>query len=1727
MNRSQKPAPIIHLVPENIQFSLFTAQDIKKLCIMKIVTPLTLDALGHPLPGGLYDPRLGPLSDKSPPCGTCNKTMTNCPGHFGYIELPFALHVKDCMTLQMKLLNGGRVTEALDVATRISQLIAEFGDYQHIPPDQMHHIIKYETLANETLGELDGKYDLSQNTEFIRNDLLSQLLKEASVGKQCQFCKSEINKVQVLKNRIIVSTRRSSGVTVLESKYMNPEESRAHMKKIWRAEKEFLQQFISVLTDIEGENPTDALYMDIIPVPPPCVRPMNMLGDRFMEHKQTIAYKTVLQNVILLKAIIQVVQKKGDQNSLSSGEAKAAYSYARGNTPVEKLNYAWEELQNDVDCLVDRESTNGRESEGLKQIIEKKEGIIRMNMMGKRVNYSARSVITPDPNLNIDEIGVPEEFAKKLTYPVAVTPWNVEELRKMIMNGPNVHPGAVMVEYDGMMKRINPNNITQQKSILKCLLTPDDKGKSLHNVKRVYRHLCNGDILLLNRQPTLHKPSIMAHKARILKGEKTFRLHYANCKAYNADFDGDEMNAHFPQNEVARSEGYNIVNVSNQYLVPKDGTPLSGLIQDHMIAGVRLSLRGRFFNKVDYQQLVFQALGDKTSQIVLLPPAIMKPKRLWSGKQILSTVIINIIPAGRERINLTATAKIPSKAWQTGKARNWKAGGAPFENANTMSEAEVIIRGGELLVGILDKMHYGATPYGLVHCIYEWEIWGIRWEIWGKRVGNVRKSLGKTCLPIPDNLDAPFQLYGDSCATKLLSSFGKLFMSFLQQEGFTLGVHDILTVKRADRKRSEIIRKSREIGQEVVTTALDLPLDTPPERVVEVIEETNATNPKIRATIDRHYKSALDSYTNDINKACLPAGLVCKFPHNNLQLMVMSGAKGSTVNTMQISCLLGQIELEGKRPPVMISGKSLPSFPAFEFSPRAGGIHRRQVHDRDTAAGVLLPLHGWEGGENHWEIGLIDTAVKTSRSGYLQRCLIKHLEGLHVGYDMTVRNSDKSVIQFLYGEDGMDISKAQFFNEKQLQFLSEEHQGSCAGRRTERAEERRGVQRCESSPEESARVERNVRGPPETQTQESLYCVLQRVKDESQGFDKWQQEKRFSSCGGAWTQKPSKRITKMQKLCVEKCRPCPDPTHSVYQPDSHFGSINERLEKLMDGYQQRVKLKRKKEFEGTMKLKAMQSMCAPGEPVGLLAAQITFCRFQSIGEPSTQMTLNTFHFAGRGEMNVTLGIPRLREILMMASKNIKTPSMEIPFLDVPDLENRAERLRRMLTRVCVADVLEKIEVDVELQLQPVRQHKYTLRFEFLPEKCYRKDYHVKPREIVQYMKRKFFGEMFQAILRFAKVKTNLVTIGGEQKKRRNANNDGDDNGGEEDQDKDATGGADDPSSSEDEIEDEEDAKVTNKFKDVREAQEPEAEEKEESDEDEAEGGDQSKQDRKQRIEDEVMSDDENAEGGNKSASRKLEPAAEEENTSGEDSSEGQTEPAKGNKSKRKVDSEAGMHRLAEDFRVDEKKFMWCEISFALPLTFKKTGFVRAPEGSRCEIGDVADDEHKARHNLHEKRRVDLENGRDKHSVCTSQEMFKYHGLLDIDKLYCNDIHKVAQTYGIEAASKIIVKEVKDVFNVYGIKVDPRHLSLIADYMTFSGSFEPLSRKGMESSASPLQQISFESSLTFLRNSTIRDAKPRSCCVKKDDLHNPSSALMIGRPCSTGTGCFSLRYANPL
>lgn len=139
------------------------------------------------------------------------------------------------------------------------------------------------------------------------------------------------------------------------------------------------------------------------------------------------------------------------------------------------------------------------------------------------------------------------------------------------------------------------------------------------------------------------------------------------------------------------------------------------------------------------------------------------------------------------------------------------------------------------------------------------------------------------------------------------------------------------------------------------------------------------------------------------------------------------------------------------------------------------------------------------------------------------------------------------------------------------------------------------------------------------------------------------------------------------------------------------------------------------------------------------------------------MTLNTFHFAGRGEMNVTLGIPRLREILMMASKNIKTPSMEIPFKkSVPNLARQSNKVRLKLTKCCVSDVLERIKIERKLKHQPKRELEYGITVEYLPHRCYKNEFGVQPKDVLAKTETVFFKELFREIKRAAKATGSVV-----------------------------------------------------------------------------------------------------------------------------------------------------------------------------------------------------------------------------------------------------------------------------------------------------------------------------------------------------------------------------------
>ncbi|CAG5085409.1 Similar to Polr1a: DNA-directed RNA polymerase I subunit RPA1 (Mus musculus) [Cotesia congregata] len=1701
MNRIKSQISPKHLDPSALTLSMYTTEEIKKMSELKIVTPLTFNILGHSITGGVYDSRLGPISFESEPCGTCSYTFTQCEGHFGHIELPvpvinplfyatisslLRISCSLCHTLQMssldKLVLEGRhrmicmgfYSELEELEQELKFLIDEkktngvlsLGEIVALR-EVMDRFIENRRPKSSSSDQGPTVFSKNINLQWIRYiDGALKLAKDnlqkkshGESGKMCLYCTRKLPKIKVTKNKFIMQIlSEDTGVTNYVNAPVTPDKCRELLRNLWKQEEVILRALIPVLSTVKTTFPTDIFFLEVVSVIPPRARPINKLKNQIIEHPQNQAYKSILSDCLVIKNIIKVVQD-GDTRNLPQ-EGVQVYKDVRGTSAIEKLHNAWQILQANVDHLMDRDMTKTNDSancEGFKQIIEKKAGVIRMHMMGKRVNFAARSVITPDPNINIDEIGIPEVFARKLSYPVAVTPWNVTELRQMVINGPDVHPGAMLIEGgNGWIQRLSATDPIQRKAIAKRLLSSNKDDDLVNSIKIVHRHLQNGDIMLLNRQPTLHKPSIMAHKARILKGEQTLRLHYSNCKAYNADFDGDEMNAHLPQNEVGRSEGYNLAGVSHQYLVPKDGTPLGGLIQDHVIGGVRLTLRGTFLIKNDYLNLVYSALSDSVGKVKLLPPTILKPVYLWTGKQVVSTVIINLIPQGKALINLNSKNKISPQAWINQPPRAWKCG-EQFKDEKTMSEAEVILRGGELLCGIIEKTHYGATPYGLIHCVYE--------------------------------------LYGGECSIRMLSSFGRLFQYFLTLKGFTLGVKDILVVSSGDKKREKAKLEGRLVGQQVQKEVLELPEEIPYEEIKHKMDISYITNPKFRAQVDHKYKIALHPVTDRINSVTLKNGLLKKFPGNNLQFMVQTGAKGSDVNRLQISGLCGQIELEGKRPPLNVNGQGLPCFKEYDPSPRAGGYV-----DARFMTGIQPPeffFHCMAGRE-----GLIDTAVKTSRSGYLQRCLIKHLEGLAVHYDGTIRDSDGSLIQFLYGEDGEDILKCQFLNSSQMDFLVDNKNAIL--------DKKLVVQLKDDN--EYSHIMKRVKKIRKWRTKNGSEIKRERTSPfarfSADNIESVSKKNKIDPASGRskvtlalikkWQQCDEKEKNKYEKQCVR----CPEPIIAEKRQDLDYGVLSERLESLIDDYKKSKNSKKisYEDLRDMMCLKLMKTLCPAGEPVGLLAAQ-------SIGEPSTQMTLNTFHFAGRGDMNVTLGIPRLREILMMASRNIKTPSMEIPFLKgLKNVEKAANRVKAKLTRCTMADILKDIRIEREMVLKPSRRLEYKFTVEFLHRKHYKNDFCLTAKEVLARSEALFVKELVRQINKAAK-KTgiNLIEDGDKRSKKKkeayddsvldgNLDDDDDDDNvnvkpkSQKKHDGEAHESSDEEDAGANDAETAEMAKKKKRHTDTEEYEEdPEADEAPEPDAEEIFSD----------VEDDAM-DKKDGETDDESENDVLTP----------EMLNSRLEAAETRKNIVLAQSNWGL-----EYNFDVTKYHWFTFKFWLPLDLIKLDM---PTILRETTERVVLWETPAI-----KRAFTFENNGEiflKTDGLNIIEMAKYVDILDLNRLYTNDIYGISQTYGIEAANRVIVKEVTEVFKMYGITVDPRHLSLIADYMTYEGSYQPLSRRGMESSASPLQQMTFESSVAFLKTATVR--------AKTDNLMAPSGRLMLGQPCKSGTGCFDLLFKFP-
>lgn len=841
-----------------INFGLMSPEDIRKMSVTKIVTPDTYDEDGYPIENGLMDPRLGVI-DPSLKCRSCGSKGGDCQGHFGSINLARpVIHVGFADTIH-KILRS-----TCHSCGRILLTASEIADYK-------------------------DKIEYLMNNEDSLTNIIKDIYTVARRDK-CPHCEEEQEDVKIDKP-----------VSIVEGNYkLTPSEVRERLEIIPDEDALLL-----------GVNPEVArpewMILTVLPVPPVTVRPSITLetGER---SEDDLTHKLV--------DILRINQRL--KENMEAGAPQLI---------VEDL---WELLQYHVTTYFDNEASgvpparhrSGRPLKTLAQRLKGKEGRFRSNLSGKRVNFSARTVISPDPYISINEVGVPDLIAKEVTVPVHVTEWNMEEMKECIRNGSNVHPGANYV--------IRPDD-------RKIRIYEETKEAVIDKLEPGYiveRHLKDGDIVLFNRQPSLHRMSMMAHEVRVLP-YKTFRLNLCVCPPYNADFDGDEMNMHVFQTEESRAEAKTLMRVQEHILSPRFGGPIIGGIHDHISGAYLLTRQSATYTEEQVFQILRKAkmpLPDRTGET-------------WSGKQIFSLLLPN-------DLNMVYKAEICRKCDECLK-RECK------------NDAYVVIEDGQLLSGVMDEKAYGAFA--------------------GKILDHIVKE------------------YGTDRAREFLDASTKLAISGIMKAGFTTSTNDEEIPLEAKERIEIHLHKAEEKVDQLIEAYENHELEALPGRSLEETLEMKIMQVLGEAR-DKSGEIA-ESYF-DINE-------------NHAVIMALTGARGSMLNLTQITACVGQQSVRGGRIDRGYNERTLPHFRKGELGAKARGfVHSSYKEGLDP---IEFFFHAMGGRE-----GLVDTAIRTAQSGYMQRRLVNALQDLNVKEDGTVMDNRGVIIQTTYGEDGVDPAKSDY-----------------------------------------------------------------------------------------------------------------------------------------------------------------------------------------------------------------------------------------------------------------------------------------------------------------------------------------------------------------------------------------------------------------------------------------------------------------------------------------------------------------------------------------------------------------------------------------------------------------------------------------------------------------------------------------------------------------------------
>ena len=846
--------PSVSKKVDKIEFGLMSPKFIKDMASAKIVTPELYDKEGYPVDGGLMDIRLGVI-DPGLKCKSCGQKLKECPGHFGFIELARpVIHIKF-------------VSVILDLLRSICRGCGNI----LIPNDKINR-------HRDELEKVGREFGVDEQRKKVK-----EIIAALKTITKCPHCKEKQLKIKIEKPTTFLE----------DEKRLSPIEVRSRLERVKR---EHLPLF--------GINPKSAqpewMVLTVLPIPPVTMRPSITLesGER---SEDDLTHK--------LGDIVRINQR--------------LFENINAGAPEIIIEDLWDLLQYHITTFFDNEvaqlpPARHRSGQPLKTLtarIKSKEGRIRHNLAGKRTNFSARTVISPDPMLNINEVGVPLIMAMKLTVPERVTEWNLEYLKEFVKRGPKDYPGSnYIIRPDGRRKKI----------------TDETKEQLLEELQPgfiVERHLMDGDISTFNRQPSLHRMSMMCHKIRVLPG-LTLRLNPAVCAPYNADFDGDEMNLHIPQTEEARSEAEILMEVQTQLISPRYGLSIIGCNQDAITGNYILT---QYLN-LDRGEAIDLLMAAGVDDFSKLPN-----KNVLNGKEIFSVLL-------------------PTDFNFRGYARHHRAG---VDDPDAIVE----IKNGKLVTGILDKNNLGEGS--------------------GLLLRNLHKQ------------------YGAAQMVNMLGKIYRLGIEVLLRHGFTITLSDI-DLKPA--VQEEVKRLLEEADTDVKKMIQDYH-----EGRLELLPGRD-----IRETLELMILERLNKARNETGE--IAAKNADKDTHT--LIMIESGARGNLLNLAQMSACVGQQALRGGRISKGYDDRTLSCFKKGDLGASARGFIK----------------NGFKNGLEPFELffmamtgrdSLMDTALRTPKSGYLYRRLANAMQDFKVEYDFTVRDAGKKIVQFAYGEDGIDVSKSE------------------------------------------------------------------------------------------------------------------------------------------------------------------------------------------------------------------------------------------------------------------------------------------------------------------------------------------------------------------------------------------------------------------------------------------------------------------------------------------------------------------------------------------------------------------------------------------------------------------------------------------------------------------------------------------------------------------------------